>query len=177
MSQSKFIMSQKLGRIQEALMGKEINGDSLNTLLPVILEECRKEKVMFWFNFMEDACVLNLRDMQHENYELNIRYAYECIPTDVDSIDACKYNVLVNAFILLSKKHAINVNESKEVDLKMISGDKPVPLHINKAIKTIEQKGIPVTKDAIQHHLPLGEMSTDARMKCNNWLKNMEASD
>ena len=75
MSTSKFIMACKLSNVQQKLMAVTIEDMSLDGLLPLIYKECLKENLTFWFNFMEDACVLNLRDIEHENHELNIRYA------------------------------------------------------------------------------------------------------
>ena len=69
MSESKFIMAKKLAIIQRRLMGMNITESDYDSLLPLIFKECIKDNLTFWFNFMEDAAVLNLRDIEHENYE------------------------------------------------------------------------------------------------------------
>ena len=176
MNTSKFIMAQKLHRVQEKLMGETISDFSLDGLLPLIFKICSEENLCFWFNFLENECVLNLRDIGHENYELNIRQYYE---TGAE-LEGIKEKVLINTFIIthdsvsLEKDGASSAQNEEELGL--ISGDKPVPKHIRKAIDTIQSKGIPVTAEAIHNHLPLGQMSTSARMECNKYLKQMEGS-
>ena len=95
MSQSKFIMAKKLCKVQKRLMEVKIEEFTLENLLPLIFQECLKENLTFWFNFIEDAAVLNLRDVEHENYELNIRHHYANAPLSQENIDAVKLNLLV----------------------------------------------------------------------------------
>ena len=168
----------KISEIQKNLMGKTIEDYTLNILIPLIFKECIKQELMCYFNFVENACVLNLRDVSEENMELNIRYhhGYEDIPDEV--MDMLKVRLLCNTFLLINDSVDVasseNIHES-EKGSQIISNDKPVPSHIRKAIETIQAKGIPVTREAIQHHLPLGDMSTSASMECTMYLKEMEA--
>ena len=169
MSESKRFMAEKLSHVQQSLMGMDFESITLNNILPIIFKECIKENLTFWFSFVENTAVLNLRDTTHENYELNIRL-YTGKDTDWDIL---KENLLVNTF-LITPKSIMEFQPQTMEDTPIISGDKPVPAHIRKAIDTITAKGIPVTKEAITNHLPLGEMSTSARIECNRYLKQME---
>lgn len=174
MSQSKFVMAKKLCHVQQSLMGMEFEDTNLQSILPIIFRECIKEKLTFWFSFIEQTAVLNLRDVEHENYELNIRQYYE----GGAKLETLKRDLLINTFLIVEKGvDAFNDKPVPDTDSKPIisNDDKVMPKHIRKAIETIEAKGIPVTREAIQHHLPLGEMSTSARMECNKYLKEMEA--
>lgn len=170
MSASKFVMAKKLQRVQLALMDEKISETSLDVLLPIIFEQCYKENLTFWFSFLEDCVVLNLRDVEHENYELNIRYTYPTARLGEDQFDHYKECVLINAF-LITKKHE-EVNSDKEIDI--ISGDGVVPQPIRVAIESLRKKGVPVTPEGIMNHLPLGEMSNNNRMQCNKYLKKMK---
>ena len=175
MSHSKFIMAKKLHNVQKRLMGNTINEDTLDGLLSLIFKECSKEKLTFWFNFLENEIVLNLRDIEHENYELNIRQHY----TETDKTDDLKKMVLVNTFLITKNSVEFeSLNEAssqkKSDQTHIISGDKPVPPHIREAIEKIQAKGIPVTPETIQNHLPTGKMSTNATIQCNNYLKKMK---
>lgn len=178
MSKSKFIMARRLVRVQKNLMSKTINEDTLDGLISLIFKECLKEKLTFWFNFLENEVVLNLRDIEHENYELNIRQHY----TETDKPDDLKKMVLVNTFLITKNsvefEHSNEASSQKKSDeTHIISGDKPVPPHIREAIEKIQAKGIPVTPETIRNHLPTKEMSTNATIQCNNYLKKMmEAS-
>lgn len=167
----------KISEIQKNLMGKKIEDYDLNTLIPLIFKECRNQNLMFFFNFVEKACVLNLRDVVEENMELNIRYHHDFEEITPEINEMLKVRLLCNTFLLIS--NPVNVASSENItqddEPPIISNDKPVPQHIRSAIETIKAKGIPVTREAIQHHLPLGEMSTSARMECNKYLKEMEA--
>ena len=170
MSTSKFTMAKKLANVQSRLMATEIKQSSFEYILPLIFEECKKENLTFWFNMLSDACVLNLRDIEHENYELNIRYAYESIPVSADDVKNVEMNLLHNTFLLT---HTSKQVSSASSDGVILDSDKPVPRHITKAIETIQRKGIPVTRESIQNHLPLNDMSTSARLECNKYLKEM----
>ena len=177
MSESKRFMAEKLSVVQQSLMGYDFESLSLNDILPIIFKECIKENLTFWFSFVENTAVLNLRDTTHENYELNIR-VYTSNSTDCDVL---KEKLLVNTFLITPGKVnlqnvAISAQENHENETPIISGDKPVPAHIRKAIDTITAKGIPVNPETIRNHLPLGKMSTSARLECNKYLKQMEDS-
>ena len=177
MSESKFVMAKKLAGVQNNLMGCEIQDKSLDSLLPLIMRECRKENMMFWFNFFEHEVVLNLRDIKHDNYELNIRQYYE-----TPDIDEVKLQVLTNAFLLTHSKMVLENNENSSAlqeessDAHIISGDKVIPKPIRNAIDTIKSKGVEVNKTSIKNHVPWSQLSTDQRIKCTNYLKEMEAS-
>lgn len=173
MSESKFIMAQRLHDVQVKLMGETINDDSLDVLLPLIFQRCSEQKLTFWFNFYEHECVLNLRDVSHENYELNIRQ-YIGDSLNLDNIEDIKKQVLVNAFLIT--KECVTVDVASSEKSSIISTDKPTPKHIQNAIQKIQDKGIPVTPQTIHNHLPLHQMSTNERLKCNKYLKQMEDS-
>lgn len=178
MSTSKFIMATKLARVQKRLMELTINDDSLDGLIPLIFKECLKEDLTFWFNFLENEVVLNLRDIGHENYELNIRQYHG----NTDDWDSLKKMVLTNTFLITKKPVLLNEdgNASSEKTLHgdegntIISSDQPVPKHVRDAITRIQDKGIPVTPETIRNHLPTGQMSTSEVMKCNKYLKEMK---
>ena len=175
MSKSKFIMAQKLQRVQVALMEEEISSTQLNVLLPLIFKKCLEEKMTFWFNFLEDACVLNLRDVEHENTELNIRYAYTNVPLSEQEVDIFKETLLINAFLITSSSVKLNVASSKtEDETLIIDNDEIMPPEIRKAIERIQKKGMPVTPNAIRNHLSLSKMSTGDRITCNRYLKKMK---
>ena len=174
MSESKRFMVEKLSVVQQSLMGMSFEDTSLQSLLPIIFKECLKENLTFWFSFIENTGVLNLRDTLHENYELNIRL----YTSNNEDLDTLKENLLINTF-LITKESTSNIASSaknEEVTHHLISNDKPVPKHISKAIEKIQAKGIPVTKEAIKNHLPLKEMSSSARLECNRYLRDMGAS-
>ncbi|MBR1749039.1 MAG: hypothetical protein IJ743_04495 [Bacilli bacterium] len=174
MSTSKFIMAKKLQKVQDNLRECKIEGPSLESLIPLIFEKCYEEKLTFWFNVFENEIVLNLRDVEQENYELNFRQHYKSTST----LDEFKVQLLFNVFLLWKNTNKSSVassakKESSKTEQVIITGDKPTPPHIREAIKKIEAKGIPVTVEAIQNHLPLGQMSTSHRMECNKYLKKM----
>lgn len=169
MSVSKTIMAGKLCNVQKSLMEYKVESYNLNTLLPLIFKECLKENMTFWFSFIENYCVLNLRDVINENYELNIRQYH----SNNDNLDELKIQVLCNTFLLTNEKYHISHIPSSANETIIISGDKPTPKHISKAIETLNAKGVPITVDSIKNHLPLGQMSTSARLECNKYLEQM----
>lgn len=177
MSQSKFIMAQKLQRVQVALMEEEISSTQLNILLPLIFKKCLEENMTFWFNFLEDACVLNLRDVEHENTELNIRYAYQHIPFDDEKQSYYKESLLINTFLITKETITVASSAPKEDETQLLDSDEVMPKSIRKAIEKIQKKGIPVTPEAIRNHLPLSKMSTSNRIECNRYLKKMEGGE
>lgn len=190
MSESKFVMAQKLYHVQEALMGKEINFQDFSEVLSLIFKECSKENLTFWFNFHEDYCVLNLRDIEHENYELNIRKAYVGVPVSDEIITDNKLHLLQNTFLLIEKSvngsntptfaklddHEDTSIPKDSVEDLIFTVDKPIPPHISKAIDKINAKGIPITKDSLKNHIPWNEISTEQRIKCTEFLNEMGAS-
>lgn len=182
MSQSKFIMAKKLHNVQKRLMGKEIQDTSLEPLTQLIFEECSKEGLTFWFNFLENLCVINLRDISSENNELNHRYVWP-ISSENLTEETIKRDALINFFLITkTKSSSLNVetkasSAKRDEPINIVSGDKPVPSHIRQAIQKLEAKGVPITVEGIKNHLPLNEMSSNSRIKCNAYLKRMEASE
>lgn len=173
MSNSKFVMTRKICNVQIRLMEIEIKDISFNSLLPLIFKECLKENLTFYFNFIENHCVLNLRDVEHENYELNIRVYY----TNNLTFEELKRQALINAFLITTGKSEMELSSKDASSAKpIISGDKPTPTHISKAIETLNAKGVPITVESIRNHLPLGQMGTSARLECNKYLKQMRES-
>ena len=192
MSQSKFVMAKKLSKVQTALMQEEISETSYDVLLPLIFKKCYENNLTFWFNFMEDSAVLNLRDVEHENYELNIRHYYANAPLSQENIDAIKLNLLVNAFLVINRKVVIDLPVKSEVNenqkkgkktqpKKEVKHEKPIkqsnavpPTSIRTVIDMLEKNGEPVTRKSIQKYLQLDKMSTDNRRRCIAYLKSME---
>lgn len=187
MSESKFVMSKKLHNVQESLMAEEINPLKFEETLSLIFEECSKENLTFWFNFHEDYCVLNLRDIGHENYELNFRNAYVSVPITDEAIIENKIRLFENAFLLTrnavegySAKPMEEASEKEvnndDIDELIFTSEKPLPPHVSKAIDTITSKGIPVTKESLKNHIPWDKISTEQRIKCTEYLNEMGAS-
>ncbi|MBO6274813.1 MAG: hypothetical protein J6M91_04625 [Methanobrevibacter sp.] len=184
MSESKRIMARKLYNVQRVLMDMEIQDFSLESLTSLIFNECSKENLCFWFNFIEETCVLNLRDIHHENYELNTRVHYDNALFNGISVDDLKVMAFKNTFLLTENKVLLenneasseNITKEETSDAKIISGDKVTPIPIRKAIEKIKGKGIDVTKEAIKNHVPWSQLSTDQMIKCTNYLNQMEAS-
>lgn len=182
MSQSKFVMAKKLQKVQLELMQMEISKISYDVLLPLIFKKCYENNLTFWFGFLEDAAVLNLRDVEHENYELNIRHHYANAPLSQDNIDAIKLNLLVNVFLVTTAKEVIDlpIKNSENHEPNKVH-DKPIkesnlvpPTSIRTVIDMLEKNGEPVTRKTIQEYLQMDKMSTDNRRRCIAYLKSME---
>ena len=180
MSQSKFIMAKKLQKVQLDLMQMEISKISYDVLLPLIFKKCYENNLTFWFNFLEDAAVLNLRDVEHENYELNIRHHYANAPLSQENIDAIKLNLLVNAFLVTTAKEVIDMPMKENPELNKAQ-EKPIkesnlvpPTSIRTVIDMLEKNGEPVTRQSIQQYLQMDKMSSDNRRRCIAYLKSME---
>ena len=180
MSESKRVMDQKISNVTVALMGMEIQDFSLDNLLPLILKECLKENIYFRFSFVENTCVLNVRDRFHENYEVNQRLYYATPLFEGKTMDDIKVMVLCNTFLLTKDKYVLKdssaLPEKETQDSTIISGDKVIPKPINEAIKKIKAKGVEVNKKSIRAHVQWNQLSTDQRIKCTNYLENMGAS-
>lgn len=179
MSESKFIMAKKLANIQVRLMEGNIEESDYDSLLPIIFSECVKEKLTFWFNFMEDAAVLNLRDVEHENYELNIRLAYPNVPSEEPYFSNCKEFLLKNTFLIVPGAHEkIHVNQDildHHENEKPISQTNGVPPRaVRAAMDVIISRGEEPTKNLIEKELQLDKMSIDNRKRCIAFLRSME---
>ena len=179
MSESKFIMEKKLHNVKVRLMRMDIQDFSIDNLTSLVLKECIKEDLTFRFSFVEDACVLNIRNLTHEDWEINPRVYYNHPLFETLNLDDIKVMALKNTFLLTPNEIILEDNEAssditKQDSLEIISGDKPMPSHISKAIEKIQAKGIPVTIEAIKNHLPRKEMSNDSLIKCNRYLNEME---
>lgn len=174
MNESKLVMAIKLSHVQQSLMGMEFEDTTLQTILPIIFKKCIKENLTFWFSFIENTAILNLRDVEHDNYELNIRLHYGPGDKTHDFMNELKRQLLINTF-LITNESVIGFQEpaSDIQDENIISSDKPMPKHIRKAIEKITAKGIDVTPETIRNHLPTKEMSTSATIECNKFLKEM----
>ena len=172
----KSLMVKKLFNVQKKLMSKNIKSESLEDLLPLLFKECEQEGMMFYFNFIEDACVLNLCDISEKDHELRIRCHYDSSPVDYAAL---KKTVLLNAFLITEKSETMEVASSvKQVDEKpIISSEEVMPKSIRKAIERIQKKGIEVTPESIRNHLPLSQMSVSNRLECNKYLKMMEGCE
>lgn len=162
------MLTQKLVNVQKNLMGIHIKSTALDTLIPLIFKECVKEKVMFYFSFVEHAAILNLRDLESENKELNIRLYHE----NITEYETLKKVLLMNAFLITSKKE--DFTQSKSSEKRIISSDTTTPAPIQRAIEKIQKKGIPVDRKTIEKHIDLGSMGADVRKKCIHYLKNMQ---
>ena len=172
---SKVIMACKLANVQKRLRGKSFGKFTLDDILPVVMEECFKENLVFWFNFLEDSVVLNLRDILQENYELNIRYAYESAPIQLTDAEHYKTLVLLNAFNLTHQEIKTASSATPKIDEKPIQESNIVPPRaIRAAMDTIKGRGDEVTKKAIEKELQFDKMSSDNRRQCIRYLKDME---
>lgn len=168
------MLTQKLVNVQKNLMGIHIKSTALDTLIPLIFKECVKEKVMFYFTFVENTAILKLRDLESENKELNIRLYHE----NITEYETLKKALLINAFLITSKKEDFTQsrsfkNSEKRQD-EIISTDTPTPAPIQRAIEKIQKKGVPVDRRTIERHIDLGSMGADVRKKCIHYLKNMD---
>lgn len=184
---NKNVMYQRLSNIQTSLMMQSISSMELEDLLPLIQRECLHENLMFYFNFIENACVLNLRDITSENRELNIRLYYSTNNDDEISIKKLKEQVLINAFLLTKKGTSLkssgdassaDIEETpkKEENSKPIQESNSVPPRaIRAAMDTITARGDEITKTALEKELQLNKMSTDNRRQCIAYLRDMEA--
>lgn len=184
-SASKLVMYKKLCNVQRKLMNEK-TPESLEVLIPVIFKKCLEENMTFWFSFLEDAAVLNLRDIQQENYELNIRYAYQSIPVKAEEIDSYKVNLLINAFLLTTGEHPIEVNLREEVKSsakksaekktapQITIGNTVPPTSIRTVIDVLEKNNEPVNSKTIEKHLQLNKMSQDNRRRCIAYLRDMK---
>lgn len=183
---NKVSIYQRLGRVQGNLMGMNIPSVKLEDLLPLIFNECLKENLMFYFNFIENACVLNLRDIRDENLQLNIRLYY---PNEAKvSCIELKEQILLNAFLLTRKGTILKSSgdassaDIEETPKKEENLSKPIqesnivpPRAIRAAMDTITARGDEVTKTALEKELQLNKMSTDNRRQCIAYLRDMEA--
>lgn len=174
MSQSKFCMARKLQKVQVSLMEEEISSTQLTVLLPLIFKKCIEEKMTFWFNFLEDACVLNLRDVEHENTELNIRYAYSDVPFDEKKMTSYKEKILINAFLVTESQVEINSVSSVKEETPIKESKLVPPTSIRTVMEMLEKNNEPVTRKSIQKYLQMDKMSTDNRRRCIAYLKSME---
>ncbi len=185
---NKNVMYQRLSNIQTSLMMQSISSMELEDLLPLIQRECLHENLMFYFNFIENACVLNLRDITSENRELNIRLYYPNNNDDEISIKKLKEQVLINAFLLTKKGTSLKSSgdassaDIEETPKKEESPSKTIqesnivpPRAIRAAMDTITARGDEITKTALEKELQLNKMSTDNRRQCIAYLRDMEA--
>ena len=182
MSQSKLIMARKLCNVQMGLMSQEIEDDSLESLLSLCFNECLKQGLMFFFSISEDLVILKLRDISHDNYELNVKHAHNGNLTT--QMDTFKRNLLINTFNLTKKGNPID-NDASSADTKkddVKHEDKPIPESnivppraIRTAMDVIKERGDKVTKKAIEKELHLDKMSQDNRNQCIAYLRGMEA--
>ena len=161
----------------------KFSSTQLNVLLPLIFKKCLEEKMTFWFNFLEDACVLNLRDVEHENTELNIRYAYQHIPFDDEKQSYYKESLLINTFLITKTPIEFKLNmdnvtiassAQKEETQSIKESNAVPPASIRTVIDMLEKNNEPVTKKSIQNYLQMDKMSTDNRRRCIAYLRSME---
>lgn len=180
MSKSKTIMAGKLCKVQQTLMAKEIESSKVEYLVPLIFKECVQEDMTFWFSFLEDCAILNLRDIAHENYELNIRYHYTSAPISAEKIDAIKIELLMNVFLITKEASVMDIYKEDEPapetpKEQAISESKLVPpTSVRTVINLLEKNNIPVTKKNIESELHLDKMSSEKRRRCIAYLRSME---
>ena len=180
---SKENMYKKLQCVQAALMEETIEEYSLQSLLPLIFKYCTMNNLTFWFNFIEDHVVLNLRDFTQESMELNIRYSFKAAPVPTGGVndsmlELIKVNLLKNAFLLTDKpvKNCIEITSSDNVapEEPILKSESVPPTSIRTVIDMLQKNGEPVNKRSIQKYLQLDKMSTENRSKCIAYLKSME---
>lgn len=181
MSKSKTVMAGKLCNVQKRLMEQNIESSQVHVLIPLIFKECLKENMTFWFSFLEDCAILNLRDINHENYELNIRYHYPSAPISAERIDALKSELLMNVFLITKEATKIeNIAASKkpiqkEDGTKIQESNMVPPTSIRTVMSMLEKNNEPITKKNIERYLQMDKMSTDNRRRCIAYLRQMEA--
>ena len=177
------VLLEKISDVQRELMSQEFGAD-YNTIVPVVLDACQKHGLTFYFNFLENSVVLNIVDWTSDDYsELHVRLNL-CLLKDNFDMNTLKFLVLTNAFLLTEHAAEVTnphttaeaVNTDEEYDDFIFTSDKPLPPHISKAIEKITAKGIPVTKNSLKNHIPWNEISTEQRIKCTEYLNEMEAS-
>ena len=177
------VLLEKISDVQRELMSQEF-GTDYNTIVPVVLDACQKHGLTFYFNFLEDSVVLNIVDWTSDDYsELHVRLNLSLLKDNFD-VNTLKFFVLTNAFLLTEHAAEVTnphttaeaVNTDEEYDDFIFTSDKPLPPHISKAIEKITAKGIPVTKNSLKNHIPWNEISTEQRIKCTEYLNEMEAS-
>ena len=167
-------MYAKLSKVQERLMEKEISSLCLEDLLPLIFKECLKENLVFYFNFVENACVLNLRDKSTDNLELNIRLYYSDNTFSDKESTLLKEQVLCNAFLLTSQPNASSADTKKDDEKQIQESTIVPPRAIRAAMDTITARGDKVTKTAHEKELQLNKLSKDNRRQCIAYLRDME---
>lgn len=170
------LLIQRLCNVQKNLMSKTIEDNSLNNLLSLIFQECLKENMTFYFNFLENQAVLNLCDLDKEHNELHFRLAYsdDCKVSD----NTLKIFLLENTFLLTPSGHEVSSDNPEEETVKP---EKPIqesnlvpPRAIRAAMEVIEKRGETPTKNLIEKELQLDKMSTDNRRQCIAYLKDMK---
>ena len=178
MSSSKFHMASKLSQVQKELMDIAAP-ENFDDLIEIIFQKCNDNELTFWFSIIEDSIILNLRDINHANYELNIRMNMDRYADA--SMEKVKRELLTNAFLLTNssnlKSEEVTIEDKREMELDIITtDDKTIPPHARNAIDTLNKKGVPVTINSIRNHIPFSQISNDQRIKCNRFLKQLEAS-
>lgn len=169
------LLIQRLCNVQKNLMSKTIEDNSLNNLLSLIFQECLKENMTFYFNFLENQAVLNLCDLDKEHNELHFRLAYsdDCKVSD----NTLKIFLLENTF-LLTPGHEVSSDNPEEETVKP---EKPIqesnlvpPSSIRAAIEECEKQGEPITRKNLESKLNLKSMSKDKRRQCIAYLRDMK---
>lgn len=168
----------KISEIQKNLMGEKIEDYSLNTLIPLIFKECQKQNLMFFFNFIENACVLNIRGTS-EDMELNVRYHHNYTEITPEISERIESRLLQNTFLLVSKGILLedvveNEPEIHEHKKRIHESDLVPPRAIRAAMEDIEKRGETPTRKLIEKELHLDKMSTDNRRLCIAFLRSME---
>lgn len=181
MSTSKKVMAMKLANVQKRLMERDIESSTVEYLIPLIFKECLKENLTFWFSFLEDCAILNLRDIVHENYELNIRYHYVCAPLTAERIDSVKSELLMNVFLITKKAASVTDAEPEPKKTNTMAfyeiqeSNLVPPSAIRVAIELCEKNNEPVTRKNVEKKLELGQMTQEKRRQCIAYLKSMGA--
>ena len=179
---SRMLIYHKISKIQQNLMGKSIEDYTLNTLIPLILEECINENLMFYFNCVENAVVLNIRDTHEENMELNIRYHHNHADISPEILEKMESRLLQNTFLLVSKSHPFNhSNDADETSSKPDVHEKPItesnlvpPSAIRVAMEECNQNGELITRKNLENKLNLKGMNQEKRRQCIAYLRDME---
>ena len=166
----------KIGEIQKNLMGETIKDYSLDSLIPLIFKETTSKDLMFYFNWIENACVLNIIDCSKENEELHVRYYHHFDDITPEIHEIIESRLLCNTFLLTgpSVKLASSDKEEKHDEKPIQESNIVPPRAIRAAMDTITGRGEKVTRKAVEKELQLNKMSTDNRRQCIAYLKDME---
>lgn len=166
------LLYSKISEIQEKLMEETIKDYSLDSLIPLIFKETSKQKLMFYFNWIENACVLNIIDCSKENEELHVRYYHQFTDIAPEIHEMIESRLLCNTFLLT--KDVVDLASSDKETQPIQESNIVPPRAIRAAMDELTHEGEKITKKGIEKKLQLGKMSTANKQQCIRYLRDME---